>query len=951
MFLLKPWHRAIGVAAFAGVAISVLAWIAWNDPAINFLSSDKRAEWIVFPAALDARAHWFASFDTTFRREFLLPVQPATARLSIRAMRRAEVKVNGASIQFEPNRNWKEVVSTDVAEQLHSGMNLIEVRVFNHNGPPALWLRIDANHFGLRSDETWQASCAGSAWRNAALASTAKIPGPGNPIAGGPRTLDAVRNSWLVWIFLVALATAAASIWRVWFSKSTKPWLEQGVVFLIAALWLFLFWNNARLLPFHAGFDSAEHLKYIDYVQKNRALPLPTEGWEMYQPPLYYLIAAGMLSACGLSIDDPASVTALRSLGVFCGIAQFVFVFLSLLLLFPLRTALIGFLMAACLPMHLYMAHYVTNEILAATLATVTIYVCLRLLRSDTPNLWQFVLVGLALGVAMLAKATVILLLPVVIAAIAVKLVHARVPTAISLRNVVVLLAVCFAVCGWHYGRIWLRFGTPLLGNWDVMSGFTWWQGPGYHTAADYIRFSRALLNPLFSGFAGFADGIYSTLWGDGLCGGAASLSLAWNQQLMATAYLWGLIPTALILIGTGVAIAWFVRTPSSELLLLLGFSGAIALGLVFMTLKIPSYAQAKAFYGLSALTPLCFFGALGWETLTQRRTILQIAVSGLFLVWAMNSFVTYWIVPSVPQHLLVAKAFALQGKLDRAAAETAQAVEANPSSAAARGFHALSLDELGDDEEAIKEAERAIELAPNDSAAHLQLAIVAKRSDPVRAISQARDAIELGRENVSAYRLLMDCLLQSQQYNEATHCGREWLAVAPYDVAAHPTMAVATYETGDLKSAAQHLGYVMMLQPKSEQAYAKLHQILLSLAKTPDGLQQLREIAAHAPDSPRMLDEIAWLLSTYHDAKSRDGTEAVRLAERACALTDRRVPAFLDTLAAAYAEARDFPRAMSTIEEALNLARSSGDSDAIKLSERILASLRGNLPYREEPE
>jgi tetratricopeptide (TPR) repeat protein len=99
------------------------------------------------------------------------------------------------------------------------------------------------------------------------------------------------------------------------------------------------------------------------------------------------------------------------------------------------------------------------------------------------------------------------------------------------------------------------------------------------------------------------------------------------------------------------------------------------------------------------------------------------------------------------------------------------------------------------------------------------------------------------------------------------------------------------------------------------------------------------------------MVDELAWLLATYPDSKSRDGTEAVSLAERACALTGRRIPALLDTLAVAYAEAGDFARAISTIEEALNLARSSGDSDAIKLSERILVSLRGNLPYRAEPE
>jgi tetratricopeptide (TPR) repeat protein len=151
--------------------------------------------------------------------------------------------------------------------------------------------------------------------------------------------------------------------------------------------------------------------------------------------------------------------------------------------------------------------------------------------------------------------------------------------------------------------------------------------------------------------------------------------------------------------------------------------------------------------------------------------------------------------------------------------------------------------------------------------------------------------------------------------------------------------------------SAAQHLGYVMMLRPEVEQAHAQLRQILLSVAKEPDGLQRLRDVAANAPDSPRMLDELAWLLATYPDSKSRDGTEAVHLAERACALTERRIPALIDTLAAAYAEAGDFTRAISTAEEALNRARSSGDSDAVKLSENILASLRDNRPYRQEPE
>jgi len=951
MFVLKPLHRAIWIAVFAGVAVSVLVWIARNDPAINFLPRDSRAEWIVFPVAVNAHGHWFTGLDATFRREFVLTERLSTARLSVRAMRRAEVKINGTSVRFPPTRNWKRIVSADVAEQLHTGTNVIETRVFNHNGPPTLWLTLTTDRLRLRSDESWEVSLAGSSWRHAALGSWAKTPGPGNSMAGGAQTFDALKKLWPLWIVMIVIAGGGALLWRVIFKECTTTRLERMLLFVFSALWSLLFWNNARLLPFNAGFDSTEHLQYISYIQEHRALPLPSEGWEMYQPPLYYLIAAASLTACKLSTGDSASIFVLRSLGFLSGIVQFVLVFFSLRFLFPARTALVGLLLAVCLPMQLYLAHYVTNEMLAASLATATLYLCLRLLKSDTPRASQFAWLGLALGGAMLAKVTSVLLLPIIIAAIAGKLAYARAPIAISLRNLGLLLAICFAVCGWHYAHIWLTFGTPLVGNWDVISGFPWWQDPGYHTAADYLRFGRSLLNPFFCGFAGFADGIYSTLWGDGLCGGTASMNVAWNQQLMAAGYLWAVIPTALILVGAVVAIVQFIRKPSSELFLLIGFCTVIALGLIFMTLKVPSYAQVKAFYALSAVTPLCFFGTLGWETLTHRRARFQLALSALLVVWAMNSFATYWVVPSVPQHLYAAKTLGPQGKIDRAAAEAIKAVEADPSSAAARGFHSLALNALGRDEEAIKEAERAIELNPDDSAAHLDLAISAKRSDTQHAIAEARRAIDVGPENSSAYQLLMNFLFESDRYNECIELGREWLFVSPYDEAVHSALGVAMVQNGDLVSAARHVGYVMMLRPKYEQAHADLRQILLSLAREPDGLQRLREIAANAPDSPRMLDELAWLLATYPDSKSRDGTEAVRLAERACDLTERRVPALLDTLAAAYAETGDFPRAISVAEEALNRARGSGDNDAVKLTESLLASLRHNLPYRQEPE
>lgn len=947
--ILKTWHRGVLFLLAAGVAFSILAVITRRDPNINFLPRDSRAEWVVFPATPDARAHRFASLDAVFERDFVLSGPSREARLSVRGMKRIEVRINGVSVGIEATRNWKRTTDVDVASLLRTGSNRVEARVFNHNGPPALWLCLQTDESTLRSDLSWVATLAGSAPRTVALASAPKIPGPGNPIAGGENTISSLKQSWPVWIVLAAAAVAAIW-WQVGMERFKPRWIQPVLLIGLALLWLLLALNNSRLLPFHAGFDSREHLNYIKYIQERRALPLPTEGWQMYQPPLYYLVSAAALSACRLSTADPMAVPVLRLLGAMMGVAQFLLVFLSLRLLIPGRAALVGLCLAAFLPMHLYLAQFVTNEILVATLITAAIYLCLRLLRSDNPRPLEYAGLGLALGAAMLTKATGILLLPIVVGVIAIRQVTARARPGIWFRNLVILLISAFAICGWHYVRIWVRFGTPLLGNWDVMSGFAWWQEPGYHTLTDYFRFGRSLTNPLFSGFAGFADGIYSTAWGDGLCGGVAGLTYAWNHQLMAAGYLWGLLPTTLILVGATAALVRLIRRPSVELTLLLGLCAVITSALIFMTMKVASYAQIKAFYGLSILIPLCYFGVLGWETATGGSRLWKTIVGTLLLVWAMNSLAAHWVVHSVPQHLYAVQALRAEEKLNEALDESAKAVQVDSSSAMARRFHALNLGDAGRDDEAMREAKRAVELAPTDPAVHLQLAASIKRTDPERAVNEALYAVQLGPESSSAYEFLMACFLEAHQTDRAIQLGRDWLTVSPFSADPHYGLSLALDEKGDLVSAARHLGYVMMIRPELADAHARLRRILLSLTKAPSGLEALQQLAAEAPDSPRLLDELAWLLATHPVSGTRDGVTAIRLAERACVLTDRRIPALLDTLAAAYAEAGKFSNAVSTAEEALTRAGAVGDEDGVTLSDKILSVVRQNQPYRDEP-
>jgi len=94
-------------------------------------------------------------------------------------------------------------------------------------------------------------------------------------------------------------------------------------------------------------------------------------------------------------------------------------------------------------------------------------------------------------------------------------------------------------------------------------------------------------------------------------------------------------------------------------------------------------------------------------------------------------------------------------------------------------------------------------------------------------------------------------------------------------------------------------------------------------------------------------LNSLAWLLATTPNASIRDGKYAIEIATQACERSQWSYSSYIDTLAAAYAEAGDFDSAVKF--EQMATARLAGHASLKADYEKRLHLFQAGNPYREE--
>jgi tetratricopeptide (TPR) repeat protein len=230
----------------------------------------------------------------------------------------------------------------------------------------------------------------------------------------------------------------------------------------------------------------------------------------------------------------------------------------------------------------------------------------------------------------------------------------------------------------------------------------------------------------------------------------------------------------------------------------------------------------------------------------------------------------------------------------------------------------------------------------------NLGMALV-QQGRPEEAIAEFHRAIQINSSDAEAHNNLGGVLLQQRRPEDAIAEYREALRINPGYADAHFNLGTTLLQQGRPVEAEAEFRAALRINPDDAEADKNLGNALLQQGRAAEALDQAQKALDLQPADAGAQNNLAWMLATAPQPSLRDGAKAVRLAVQASQSSGGNNPVILRTLAAAYAEAGQFPDAVQAARKALDLARAESDAELAGTLLREVKLYEAGRPYEAD--
>lgn len=256
---------------------------------------------------------------------------------------------------------------------------------------------------------------------------------------------------------------------------------------------------------------------------------------------------------------------------------------------------------------------------------------------------------------------------------------------------------------------------------------------------------------------------------------------------------------------------------------------------------------------------------------------------------------------------------------------------------------------QLGDTDKALEQLARAIELAPNNHISHaLRAELLFQDNKPEAALKDIDAALKIQPGFLQGLLLRVRILEKLDRTDEAITQLEQLAQAIPNEPSIQLQLAFYYIEKNRIQDAIEKLSLVIRQDNSNELALRMRGDQYLSIGKHAEAIADFEAALVQSPEESGVLNNYAWTLATSPVDDLRNGKRAVELATKACELTEYKLPHILSTLAASYAEAGDFDKAIEWAQKAIDLDKAEHEGEHADDLKKELASYQAKKPFRE---